>query len=413
MTANRHLQEGMMHKTNYFHRRGFTLVELLVVIAIIGVLVALLLPAVQAAREAARRIQCQNHLKQIALGIHNHEGAHRTFPLGLELRAGSTTARSTFFLQVLPFIEQQPLFDKWDFANSANNVAATAEASRAATKIKVLACPSDVLRENPFNLASGGVTFSPSQSTSGNPYAGIYSGTSYAGNYGSASYHSSFSVFPIKPDGVLFLTGPGTELKVPGGSLHSLAENHQSLSPLRLADITDGTSNTLLVGEKNHRDLDFDQWTGQNSGLKMHQVSVWAWAGGRKGAAMLFASGAVPINTTVRKLNPGSPTTPNIQNQDRRYNAWGSNHAGGGANFSLCDGSTRFIRDSIPLQTWQPFLHGRAAKRSFWSNDATRTSLDRAALWLRPRQRLFAGTGVCARDRKADHSRAHGRRRAD
>src|SRR5262249_23140686 len=103
-------------------------------------------------------------------------------------------------------------------------------------------------------------------------------------------------------------------------------------------------------GEKDHRDPDFDQWTSQNSGLKMSQVSVWAWEGGRKGAAMLFCSSAVPINTTIRKLQPGSPTVPNVSNQDRRYNAWGSRHTSG-ANFAMCDGSVRFIRDSISLQT--------------------------------------------------------------
>lgn len=331
-------------------RRGFTLVELLVVIAIIGVLVALLLPAVQAAREAARRIQCQNHLKQIALGIHNHESTYKILPLGLELRAGATTSRSTFFIQILPFVEQQPLFDKWDFNSSANNVSTTLAASRAATMIKIYTCPSDVFRENPYNLPATGATFSPSQSQSGNPYAGFYSATSYAGNYGTGSYHTSFSVFPVKPNGVLFMTGPGTELSSPGGSMHTLADNHRAIAPLRLAEITDGTSNTLLLGEKNHRDPDFDQWTGQNSGLRMHQVSAWAWAGGRKGSAMLFCSSAVPINTTIRRLNPSSPTSPNIQNQDRRFNAWGSNHLGG-ANFAICDGSVRFVSNSIALQT--------------------------------------------------------------
>ena len=334
----------------FSQRRAFTLVELLVVIAIIGVLVALLLPAVQAAREAARRIQCQNHLKQLALGIHNHEGTYKTFPIGLDLRSGATTSRSTFFIQILPFIEQQPLFDMWDFNNSANNVSLTVGSSRAATKIKVHVCPSDILRENPFVILGDGAVFSPSQSAPGNPYGGYYSGTSYAGNYGTGNYHTSFSAFPIKPDGVLFMTGPGVELKVPGGQLHALADNHQGLEPLRISEITDGTSNTLMLGEKNHKDIDFDQWTGQNSGLKMHQVSAWAWAGGRKGSAMLFCSSAVSINTTARKLNPTAPTTANIQNQDRRFNAWGSNHAGGGANFALCDGSIRFVRDSISLQ---------------------------------------------------------------
>src|SRR5919106_972509 len=87
---------------------GFTLVELLVVIAIIGVLVALLLPAVQAARESARRMQCQNHLKQIGLGIHNFEDTNKTLP------HSRYDNRYTWAVEILPFIEQKALFEQWN-----------------------------------------------------------------------------------------------------------------------------------------------------------------------------------------------------------------------------------------------------------------------------------------------------------
>ena len=225
-------------------------------------------------------------------------------------------------------------------------------ASRAGTFIQTFVCPSDGLIPNPFQLAATGAVFSPPTSASGNPFGGWYSGTSYAGNYGSGSYYTSFSMFPVRPNGMLFMTGPGNEMRptTMGGSLHSLSDNHQNLAPVSIADVTDGLSNTLLMGEKNHRDPHFDTWTSSNSGLRMHQVSVWAWAGGRKGAAMLFCSSAVPINTTILTLQPSNPNTPNIGNQDRRFNAWGSNHTGG-ANFVIGDGSVRFIRDSIPLLT--------------------------------------------------------------
>jgi len=90
------------------NRRGFTLVELLVVIAIIGLLIALLLPAVQSTRESARRTQCTNNLKQITLGLHTHESSRQQFPS----RINSFTPRSSWLIQLLPFIEQQPLYDE-------------------------------------------------------------------------------------------------------------------------------------------------------------------------------------------------------------------------------------------------------------------------------------------------------------
>jgi prepilin-type N-terminal cleavage/methylation domain-containing protein/prepilin-type processing-associated H-X9-DG protein len=333
-------------------RRAFTLIELLVVIAIIAILIGLLLPAVQKVREAAARAKCANNLKQFGIGAHSYEGVYARFPVGQELRAGATTTRSTFFIELLPHLEQNPLFAQWDFANTGNNITASAATSRAASLISIFVCPSDGFTENPFNLAATGAVFSPSQTASGNPYGGFHSGTSYAGNYGTGGYYTSFSTFPVKPNGIFFMTGPGNEMKptTMGGSLHALADDHQNLPGVKLAMITDGTSNTLMMGEKNHRDADFDQWGSANSGLKMHQVSAWAWGGGRKGAAMLFCSSAVPINTTIRTLQPGSPTTPNIGNQDRRFNAWGSNHTGG-ANFLLSDGSVRYYRDSLTAQT--------------------------------------------------------------
>src|SRR5262245_22393651 len=117
-------------------RRAFTLVELLVVIAIIGVLVALLLPAVQAAREAARRMRCSNNLKQLSLGLHNYEDVHKTLP-----PAGINTNQMSWLVLVLPYIEQTNLYDRFNFnagAWNANNRITIVKR----VKIPIINCPS-------------------------------------------------------------------------------------------------------------------------------------------------------------------------------------------------------------------------------------------------------------------------------
>jgi hypothetical protein len=136
-------------------------------------------------------------------------------------------------------------------------------------------------------------------------------------------------------------------LKQPGGSLHALADNHYDLPPIKTAAITDGTTSTLMLGEKYHEDPFFDTWTSSNSGMKMHQVSAWAWAGGMKAPAHLFCSSVVPINSQVAHFT----TSPNnIAAQDRRYNAWGSGHPGV-ACFAFCDGSVHVFSDTLNLIT--------------------------------------------------------------
>jgi prepilin-type N-terminal cleavage/methylation domain-containing protein/prepilin-type processing-associated H-X9-DG protein len=331
----------MTTKQSPNHKFGFTLVELLVVIAIIGILIALLLPAVQAAREAARRTQCLNHLKQVSLAAHNYHDAQRSFPLGMEMMTGLNLTRSTFFIRLLPQLEQQNIYSQWNFQSPTTNATTSLATSRAATQIPTLLCPSDVFLENSFQLPGGPQAF-PSQTTAG-AAAGWYSGSSYAGNYGEGSYFTKFSQFPIRPNGIFFISGSDPQLGKSGGQIHALVDDHRDLPPVRFTDILDGTSSTFMLGEKFHSDEFFDTWTSGNSGMKMHQVSAWAWAGGMKGAAHVFGSSAVPINSSVRLFT----TSPNnIGAQDRRYNAWGSGHPGG-VNFAMCDGSVTFVSDQL------------------------------------------------------------------
>ncbi len=120
-------------------RRGFTLVELLVVIAIIGILVALLLPAVQSAREAARRTQCTNHLKQLGLGLHNYHVSHNKLPWGNAYPGGIMAALS-WSTMILPYIEEQGHYELFDFSKDmshANNAIALT------IPVQTFTCPSD------------------------------------------------------------------------------------------------------------------------------------------------------------------------------------------------------------------------------------------------------------------------------
>ena len=140
----RSLTEGRLHE----QRTAFTLVELLVVIAIIGVLVALLLPAVQAAREAARRMQCTNNLKQIGLALQNYENANKALPPGSGY--GRTEKVPTWMVRLFPFFEQQGITTRYDFAQYAN-VEPNLTLAKSVT-IPMLICPSDENASQPFLL---------------------------------------------------------------------------------------------------------------------------------------------------------------------------------------------------------------------------------------------------------------------
>ncbi|EAQ82704.1 DUF1559 family PulG-like putative transporter [Blastopirellula marina] len=206
-------------------RFAFTLVELLVVIAIIGVLIALLLPAVQQAREAARRMQCSNNLKQMALAMHNYHDTYQYFPIGTyQFDASGFYTNRAFMgwsIGILGFIEQQNLFDRYD---SSNGSLSSVNQFVRESVISTYNCPSDPNAGQLFEPATGACCGRKFASSS---YRGI-SGRSEGVNYFDDIRHIRVAK------------------KEDGGILTALEEGGRAS---RFADITDGTSNTFLVGE--------------------------------------------------------------------------------------------------------------------------------------------------------------------
>lgn len=298
--------------------RAFTLVELLVVMAIIGILIGLLIPAVQAAREAARRAQCQNNLRQLALAAHNHHASHGRFPAGVEQRSfvQSPVYRGVaLFVDLLPYLEQTAIEGQWDRDDPLVNAQGGAD-SRTAQVLPGLLCPSDILPENVVVLKD----------------RWHYALTSYGGNGGRRSYFPELAT----ADGLFHTTGEASE---PAPHQH----------PVSLGDIRDGSSQTLMFGERTHSDRNFDTFAEAGWIGPLSEWGFWAPSGMRKAIGHVTMSAHAPINYTLpfsfAARDSAAPPAGDPQAfqfyYDKRVCAWGSNHPGG-ANLAYADGSVRF-----------------------------------------------------------------------
>ena len=298
-----------------FHT-GFTLVELLVVITIIGILISLLLPAVQSAREAARRLQCSNHLKQLALALHNYHVAQRQFPIGqfvyIDAHAPDGWLRQSWFYAVLPFMEQQALADTYQQHIGSSSRTGSFSYTNMPDKAVVVPgfmCPSD----------------------GANPK--VHNGSSTSNQQG---FHGNY-----------VLNGGSTFFNE-GGNTNSANLNglFQVLSGVRIEDIRDGASNTLLASEL-ILVPDGTVGTGQEDIRgRYHNV---------RHAGALFSTRYPPNTSEPDRHNycinnikqaPCTYTGTDVIVSARSYHS-------GGVNTALADGSVRFVSNSIDATLFQ------------------------------------------------------------
>jgi len=313
-------------------RRAFTLVELLVVIAIIGILVALLLPAIQAAREAGRRSSCGNNLTQLILAVHNYEMAHGMFPPGtidnakgpIVNAALPTSFHHNWIIQILPFMEER---NTWNAIDKTVGVYHPKNAAPAAVMPRVLNCPSSWVGKN------AGVP----------EYAGVH--------------HDTEKPIDANDNGVFFLN-----------------------SRVRYDDVSDGSSHTIFIGEKHPDVWDLNWMSGTRTALRNTGIPLnFAWGGGRGSRlpepggspiapaqfdfipelddvdpdqeAVPVEPAAVPEVPNVAPEVPGAPAGKTrkltvLPGNPLFVGGFGSFHPGG-TQFALGDGSIKYIPDSV------------------------------------------------------------------
>jgi prepilin-type N-terminal cleavage/methylation domain-containing protein/prepilin-type processing-associated H-X9-DG protein len=301
-------------------RLAFTLVELLVVIAIIGVLVALLLPAVQAAREAARRSQCANNVRQLGIAIHMYHDTHQVLPLGVlqnNLGAEFSYPRLTWGIFVYPYIEQKAIYDQFSFTLGSNDTMYLNNANSAgpdsitAIQPKTMACPSDAYGSKTYN------------------HPGILPHQTAKGNYG---------------------TFFGNVNK---GAARTLAANHLPAAfgyrPVRFANITDGTSNAMAFGE---------QLRGGRDPAESMRGSYWYdFPGGAWIFTHIGPNSPVPDNLRISSCPAGSnmpqANLPCVPINGATETVGSRSRHPGGVQVTMCDGSTRFVTGAVGLLEWQ------------------------------------------------------------
>jgi prepilin-type N-terminal cleavage/methylation domain-containing protein len=309
------------------HQSGFTLIELLVVIAIIAVLISLLLPAVQSAREAARRTQCVNNLKQMGLALHNYENIARAFPMACALKVGVLDETFSVHARILPYIEQGNLTNLLNFS-----IGWSIQTTVAETKIPGFLCPSEV---NTSAYPAGPIRHYP---------------TSYGANGGSWLMWDPTA--NLMGDGVFLVNKSISIAEIIDGTANTLGISEvKTQSPVlrdggnpSAANVPPPTTPAQVVAYGGNFDptFGFSQWV---NGLYIHT-----------GISTLFPPNTfVGYQTGGRTYDVGFTSSRlGVTTTGRTYTAFTArSHHPGGVNSMMMDGSVRFIKNSVNRDVWR------------------------------------------------------------